>query len=66
MSRINHLTIISLSSHFTRKQHSIVEIFMDSHKVQYSEAIRQYVTHTSKHVTAYDRVELFKKTYPES
>lgn len=25
------------------------------------QAIMQYVIHTSKHVTAYDRVELFKK-----
>lgn len=63
MSRVNHLTIFSLSSHFTRKQHSIVEIFMESHKVHYSEAIRQYVTHTSKRVAAFDTVELFKKAH---
>lgn len=61
MSRINHVTIISLPPHSMHKLQLIDKTFMSLLKVQYSSEIRQYLRHAGKCVTVYDVMELFGK-----
>lgn len=63
MSRINHVTVICLTPHSNNMLQPLGKTFKGPLKVHCSEEIRRNLPHTSKRVTAYDVMELFRKTY---